>query len=231
MLIDTSSERLNMSASSIPSKDDFTVSMLKDQLKFLGSKIQQATQEIEEKERVIQKLEHEKREFQRKFEHVELENFQMQELMAQSASRPADCLMTGADNGFKTPSLSKQQNKRVLEADGIQCFDLEKQSENSNDDFLLRMSIGPVMQPSSEINEQLKMWQELERVKREKESMTMQLEILQFEKQSIVTDRGKFSEFYYGIENQMALKEELEIVKEELVLKEEELSKYQRHCD
>ena len=144
MLIDTSSERLNMSASSIPSKDDFTVSMLKDQLKFLGSKIQQATQEIEEKERVIQKLEHEKREFQRRFEHVELENFQMQELMAQSASQPADCLMTGADNGFKTPSLSKQQNKRVLEADGIQCFDLEKQSENGNDDFLLRMSIGPL---------------------------------------------------------------------------------------
>ena len=75
MAVDSSTEQS-------ASKEDFAVAMLKDQLKFLGGKIQQATQEIEEKERVIQKLEHEKREFQRRFEHVELENFQMQERLA-----------------------------------------------------------------------------------------------------------------------------------------------------
>lgn len=42
---------------------EFTVVFLKDQLKFLTEKIKKASSELEEKERVIQKLEHEKREF------------------------------------------------------------------------------------------------------------------------------------------------------------------------
>ena len=33
-----------------------------------------------------------------------------------------------------------------------------------------------------------------------------------------------------GVENNLALKEELEIVKEEALMKDEELNKYQRHC-
>ena len=32
------------------------------------------------------------------------------------------------------------------------------------------------------------------------------------------------------LENYIALKEELEMLKEEIVIKEEDLSKYQRHC-
>jgi hypothetical protein len=52
---------------------------LRDQLKFLSERIKKATTELEEKELVIQKLEHEKREFQRNFENIELENFEMQE--------------------------------------------------------------------------------------------------------------------------------------------------------
>lgn len=58
---------------------EFTVVFLKDQLKFLTEKVKKASQELEEKEKVIQKLEHEKREYQRNFENMELENFQMQE--------------------------------------------------------------------------------------------------------------------------------------------------------
>lgn len=35
----------------------------------------------------------------------------------------------------------------------------------------------------------------------------------------------------FCIENYIALKEEFEMLKEEIVLKEEDLNKYQRHCD
>jgi hypothetical protein len=31
-------------------------------------------------------------------------------------------------DAFRTPNMSKQQNKKVLEEDGIKCFDLERQS-------------------------------------------------------------------------------------------------------
>lgn len=48
---------------------------------------------------------------------------------------------------YRTPKVGKQQNKRVLEEDGIKCFDLERQSliiagQNAMDEFDLRESIG-----------------------------------------------------------------------------------------
>jgi phage-related protein len=82
----------------------------------------------------------------------------------------------------------------VLEEDGIQCFDLDANSLSVNGDpDLLRMSLGPGhSQPGGqEINEQLKMWQELERVKRDNEQMGMQLELLRIEKKKDFSDKGK----------------------------------------
>lgn len=38
---------------------------------------------------------------------------------------------------FKTPRIGKQQNKNVLEEDGIKCFDLENQTDD------LRLSLCP----------------------------------------------------------------------------------------
>ena len=47
---------------------------------------------------------------------------------------------------YRTPKVGKQQNKKVLEEDGIKCFDLDKQSiilgYNPMDEFDLRESIG-----------------------------------------------------------------------------------------
>ncbi len=43
-------------------KDEFTVSFLKDQLRFVTEKQRRTNIELEEKEALIQKLEHEKRE-------------------------------------------------------------------------------------------------------------------------------------------------------------------------
>lgn len=64
---------------SATNNSDFTVSFLKEQLKFMTDRIKTATIELEDKERVIQKLEHEKRDLLRNFENIELENFKMQE--------------------------------------------------------------------------------------------------------------------------------------------------------
>ncbi len=52
--------------------------------------------------------------------------------------------MNERDNYFKTPAMSKLQNKRVLEEDGIRCFDLDDQENNSamGESDLLRLSIG-----------------------------------------------------------------------------------------
>jgi hypothetical protein len=90
---------------------------------------------------------HDKRELERKYEAMELENFQMQEKLSLGTSvislLKADTKIQN-EQYFKTPSLGKQQNKRVLEEDGIRCFDLDDQEYNSvmGESDLLRMSIG-----------------------------------------------------------------------------------------
>ena len=89
-----------------------------------------------------------------------------------------NAISTMSSECFKTPTMTKQQNRRVLEEDGIQCFDLENNSSMGGDNDLLRMSLMPgalSQMPSQNvsIDEQLKMWQELEKVKRENEHMGM----------------------------------------------------------
>lgn len=42
--------------------NDFTIQFLKDQLKFVNERLKKATDELDDKENVISKLEHEKRE-------------------------------------------------------------------------------------------------------------------------------------------------------------------------
>ncbi len=60
-------------------KDEFTVSFLKDQLRFVTEKQRRTNIELEEKEALIQKLEHEKREMQRQCDNMEVENIKMAE--------------------------------------------------------------------------------------------------------------------------------------------------------
>ena len=52
-MIDTSSDKMNLSINASNNNSDFTVSFLKDQLKFMTDKIKTATAELEDKERVI----------------------------------------------------------------------------------------------------------------------------------------------------------------------------------
>jgi len=52
---------------------------LKDQLKFVNERLKRATDELEEKSSVIQKLEHEKRDISRLNESLEIENIKLAE--------------------------------------------------------------------------------------------------------------------------------------------------------
>ena len=62
---------------------------LKEQLSFMQDKVQKAASEIEQKERLIQAIESEKREVMRKYETVEFENFELKEKLQSLTLRSA----------------------------------------------------------------------------------------------------------------------------------------------
>ena len=148
MQVDTHSARQSIGGG----KDtDFTVGFLKEQLKFMTDKQRKTSEELEEKEALIQKLEHEKREMQRQCESMDVENIKMAEKLKEllnlqmNTSTVSNKTKKGASL-YCTPKVSKQQNRRVLEEDGIVCFDLDKQSllngqDLNADEFDLRESI------------------------------------------------------------------------------------------
>lgn len=87
MTIDGGFDKVNSSTMSInkdhtASANDFTVMFLREQLNYLKDKVDKATHELEDKERLIQQIEREKRDYLRKYETLELANFELQEKMA-----------------------------------------------------------------------------------------------------------------------------------------------------
>jgi hypothetical protein len=113
---------------------------LKEQLKFANERLARATLELEEKSLIIQKLEHEKREIQRINESLEVENLKMAEKLKEyllNETEILDARKGGSNNQtkkmtlldsecYRTPKVTKNQNKKVLEEDGIRCFDLDR---------------------------------------------------------------------------------------------------------
>jgi hypothetical protein len=133
---------------------------------------------------------------------MELENFQLQEKLTQATNQsmtkppqPLSQTLLGLDS-YKTPSVSKQQNKLVLEEDGIQCFDLEKENNFLGDNDLLgRLSVGPLPLGTLGTNsgtggDELRMFQELERVKRDNELLQLQVEKAERDKMLADTKKG-----------------------------------------
>lgn len=59
---------------------------MREQLNFLQEKIARSRQELEEKERLVQQIEREKREYIRKYESLEFANFEIQEKLNQIQS-------------------------------------------------------------------------------------------------------------------------------------------------
>ena len=84
---------------------------------------------------------------QRQCESMEIENIKMAEKLKELMNMQMNNSNTGAHMMYCTPKVGKQQNKKVLEEDGIRCFDLDKQSMIMQDDLNadeldLRQSIG-----------------------------------------------------------------------------------------
>jgi len=127
--------------------------------------MRRATLQMEEKEKLLSQLEAEKREFQRKFETIEFNNFELQEKLTQAEKQVEQ----------------KDQDKMILEEDGIKCFDLEQQSE-------LRLSLSSVSGGdkivTQTIDESLALWKELEKVKREKQELELLLEKAKSERET-----------------------------------------------
>ena len=107
---------------------------------------------------------------------------------------------------FRTPKVGKQQNKKILEEDGIKCFDLERHSLliEDGEDFDLRESIGfasskslvskksvkqvPNNQQQSQMNDisdQIQIMHEIDRLKRDNDDLLLQIERLTHEKESL----------------------------------------------
>ena len=115
--------------------------------------IEQATRELEYKQLLIHKIEAEKRDVTRKFEALEVSNFELQEQLtiaqidAEEAKKEAQNLSKQMINmSQQRCSTSPRQTKDVkskelqlLEADGIKLIDFEPPDD-------LRLSIGPERQ-------------------------------------------------------------------------------------
>ena len=70
----------NMSTSQIRALDqarDITGQAMKDQIKFLADTLEKAQQELEARQLLIHTLESEKRDAQRKFSEIEVQNFEL----------------------------------------------------------------------------------------------------------------------------------------------------------
>lgn len=83
-----------------------------------------------------------------------------------------------------------------------------------------------------DVDDQLFMITELEKLKKENEDMQEYIDKMECNRQSYKEQTGNQSSYLKALlENNYAIKEELELLKEESLFQGEELSKYQRHCN
>lgn len=107
---------------------------------------------------------------------MEFANFEMQEKLTQLQTENEKLVSHQRQNddqkmtdnskvlsqAYVTPNAGKQQNKNILEMDGIKCFDLDQNSVSCDD---LRLSIGSDLvggingeNGPHNINESLQLW-------------------------------------------------------------------------
>lgn len=105
-------------------------------------------------------------------------------------------------------------------------------SKKSNSTMMMKIqapNVAPA-QEISELTEQIVILEELEKLRRDNEDMQMFIERLEHEKSTLTASHGNTQRMIILlIDDNHALKEELEMMKEELLFQGEELAKYQRH--
>ncbi|CAI2377607.1 unnamed protein product [Moneuplotes crassus] len=126
MEVDQNEASHNSSGSNLKS----TITHLKDQISYLHGKIFTKSEEIEQKDLIIRKIQSEKFEIEQKYEEVDAKENEARkeiELLKEQLASNADITVESIKKEFE-----KNQNKEILDADGIQCFNIN--SEDSNDD-------------------------------------------------------------------------------------------------
>lgn len=81
---------------------------LKDQIKFMQDRLTQNAQELTAKDLTIQSIEIEKRETLRKYESLDLANYELEEKLSGAESR---CAMLEAENASLKQQLSQQASQ------------------------------------------------------------------------------------------------------------------------
>lgn len=195
--------------------------MLIEQLEFLKARISQITQELEEKERVIQTIEAEKSEYAKRFDTLEFLNLELQEKnkRLQDENLEYSKSLEKADELIKTleeklgkysgkKSIVGDENKDELEADGIKLLSLDQSGE------LYRASLGPPSEQNEQklLDDSIALWNELDRVKKEK--ARAELKKKEFENEIL--------------EQKFVMQEEISQLKEESILKTEHLERQER---
>lgn len=204
----------------------------------MQTQISKLQSDVAEKESTIQKIIHEKRETVKQFDHLEAKNNALEEVLNGERVARQEAVMAMenmklilAANKIKRNTLSpkrgqikKSQNKVILEEDGIECFDLEMMQSDAQDD--LRLSIGaqiknmpPPMSKKAEViseySPEAELLSQLEKSKNEINAMMQEKEKL---------DRTRQEQ---ELETKLEMRETIEMLKEESLIKDEVLSKYE----
>lgn len=158
---------------------EISTQAMRDQIKFMSDKITRAMTELETKEHMVQQIDLEKREAYRKYEVLEVQNFELQEKLTLSQIETETVKKEAQEAIHNTLNLSQQMapdmTRQLLESDGIKLLD--------NCEILtggdLRQSIGAHEENQMHLKEQLNLLKELEKVKGERDDFRKSKEQLQ----------------------------------------------------
>lgn len=215
---------------------------LQEQIDFMNQQMQQLKVDLEERDQTISKLVSEKHECIKSFNVLEIKYLQVLETLAsmEAEKRESDKALESyklivAAQKMKScrQSLSPvapqrgrkiSQDQKILNEDGIECFDLEMLQSDAQED--LRASIGATLKMPPPILKNNKQAQlepnfELELLTKLEQSKT-EYDLVKEEKERL--ERSKMEQ---QLENTIEMKETIELLTEESLVKRQMLDKYE----
>lgn len=181
--------------------------------------IKKLQEELAIKEHSIQKLMEEKRMFELKFDQLEcqnnmvMDNLQLVNIEKEQSDKINESLqlMMSAQKrismqpNHNCSAMLSPQNKKVLEEDGIQCFDLEMVQED------LRMSLGAASSKESDMS----LISQMEKNKKDIDTIRNQ------------KDKIEKTKAEQQLESALEMRETIQLLREESMIKNELLQKYE----
>ena len=182
--------------------------------------IKKLQEELTIKENSIQQLLEEKRMFEKKFNKLEYQNvmlmdnqqiFEKEKEQTDKINESLQLMMSAQKRISMQPNhncsvMISPQNKKVLEEDGIQCFDLEMVQED------LRMSLGA---NSNKDESDMSLISQMEKNKKDIDAIRNQ------------KDKLEKTKAEQQLESALEMRETIQLLREESILKNELLQKYE----